>query len=94
MSISERRSKVDKEDSSLSISAQCRLLGLNRSTLYYRPSTACARDLLLMRLIDELYLEDPARGTRRMSACLKERGHKVGRDKVRSLMNQLRIKPL
>ena len=32
-----------------------------------------------MEMLDKLYLEDPTRGTRRMSHELQKKGHKVGR---------------
>jgi len=45
----ERRRLVDHADPSLSIVAQCRLLKIARSTLYYRPAAVSADDLALMR---------------------------------------------
>jgi len=45
-----------------------------------------------MRHLDELYLEDPTRGTRRMTACLQNMGYTIGRYKVRHLMQQMRLK--
>lgn len=39
-----------------------------------------------MRKMDEMYLEDPTRGTRRYSAELSAEGYKLGRDRVRTLM--------
>lgn len=90
--LEERKGLVDTNDKQFSISSQCQLLGINRSTLYYTPSMAAEKDMELMRLIDEFYNEDPTRGTRRMSKCLKKRGHDVGRCKVRTLMRIMRIK--
>jgi hypothetical protein len=55
----ERRRLVDHADPSLSIVAQCRLLKIARSTLYYRPAAVSADDLALMRRMDELYLATP-----------------------------------
>ena len=46
----------------LSISDQCRLLNLNRSTYYYKKKPVKPEDLKLMRLIDEQYLKDPQLG--------------------------------
>ena len=66
--LSERRKMVCKGDKGISVSRQGRLLGLHRSGLYYRPSRASEADLRVMRMMDELYLEDPTRGTRRYSA--------------------------
>lgn len=92
ISMEERKRLVDKMDADYSIVEQCRLLNLNRSTLYYTPSMAGDRDLELMRQLDELYIEDPSRGTRRMSEALKKRGYAIGRRKTRSLMRVMRLK--
>ncbi|MBI3358045.1 MAG: transposase [Nitrospirae bacterium] len=44
-------------------------------------------DLKLLERLDELYTENPMRGTRRMSKALRKRfGFEAGRDKVRRLM--------
>jgi putative transposase len=71
---------------------QCALLEINRSTLYYKPHPATETDLHLMRLLDELHLEDPTRSTRRMSVELQAMGLLVGRCKVRTLMRRMRMR--
>jgi putative transposase len=48
------------------------LLGLNRSTYYYQPIPASDWDLRLMRAIDELHLEHPYYGYRRMTLELND----------------------
>jgi putative transposase len=81
---------VNKDDD-VSLSRQCRLLSIGRSSIYYHP-TVSAANLALMKLIDELYTEDPTRGTRRLSAVLHKRhGLRVGRGKVRRLMDRMGI---
>ena len=57
---------VDSADAKWSIVAQCRLLKVARSSLYWRPAAASEDDLRLMRRIDELYLMTPFYGARRM----------------------------
>lgn len=44
-----------------------------------------------MRMMDELHLEDPTRGQRRMVLELKDLDLRVGRDRVRSLMRRMRL---
>ena len=87
-----RREMIDKSDKAKSICKQCELLGLSRSTLYYTPAKTNDRDLKLMEELDRLYLEDPTRGTRRMSKELKKRGYLTGRVHVRTLMQIMRLK--
>lgn len=87
-----RKSMIDKGNGFSSICKQCALLSMSRSTLYYTPSMAKDKDLEIMKELDLLYLEDPTRGTRRMSKELKKKGHPIGRSHVRRLMQTMRMK--
>ena len=87
-----RKSMIDKEEESVSICRQCELLSMARSTLYYTPSKGNDKDLQVMEELDHMYLEDPTRGTRRMSKELKKKGYQVGRCHVRRLMQIMRLK--
>jgi putative transposase len=49
---------IDFKEPQVSVSQQCRLLNLCRSTLYYKPVEMAPQDLALMRWIDEQYTED------------------------------------
>jgi putative transposase len=51
-------------------------------------------DLALMRRIDELYLQYPFLGSRRMAALLSENGARVNRKRVQRLMRQMGIEAL
>ena len=62
----ELRKLVDYDHSELSVSRQCALLGLPRSTLYCRPTPVRESTLRIMAKIDAHYLEDPCSGSRRM----------------------------
>jgi len=86
MSPGTRRSLVDRADPVLSIVAQCQLLKVARSTLYYRPAPVSGDDLAVMRRLDELYLATPFYGARRMVAVLRREGWAVNRKRVRRLM--------
>jgi len=79
-------SLVDRTDAELSVVAQCRLLKVARSSLYWRPAAVSEDDLRLMRRIDELYLATPFYGTRRMVAVLRRDGEAVNRKRVRRVM--------
>jgi putative transposase len=87
-------SLVDRADSQLSIVAQCGLLKVARSTLYYRPAPVSMDDLRLMRRIDEQYLATPFYGTRRMVAVLRREGETVNRKRVRRLMQVMGIEAI
>jgi putative transposase len=79
---------VSKEHK-LPVTRQCELLGLSRSTFYYRPEGVSEADLALMGLIDRCHLERPYYGSRRVRDWLNDRGHEVGRKRVRRLMRQM-----
>jgi putative transposase len=92
MSPSERLALVDRED--LSVAAQCRLLKVARSTLYYHPAPVDPADLALMRRMDELYLASPFYGSRRMVAVLRRDGWTVNRKRVRRLMRVMGLEAI
>ena len=48
MSPARRRQMVDREHPNLPIVRQCALLGVSRSSIYYRPRVASPEDLSLM----------------------------------------------
>ena len=87
-----RKMMIDREKDSMSICQQCEMLSMARSTLYYTPSMANDKDLQIMKELDQLYLEDPTRGTRRMSKELQKKGYQAGRCHVRRLMQIMRLK--
>ena len=73
----------------MSVSRQCELLGLPRSSGYYRPHGERAQNLALMRRIDEQYLQTPFYGSRRMAVVLS-----VNRKRVQRLMRQMGIEAI
>src|SRR5215831_15632418 len=94
MSAVERRALVDHSDPALSVVAQCRLLKIARSTLYYCPVPVSEDDLELMRRMDELYLAAPFYGSRRMTAVLRSHGLLVNRKRVRRLMHLMGLEAI
>ncbi len=74
MSPGRRREMVDRGHPSLPIVRRCALLGVSRSSIYYRPKAVSEDDLSLMREMDRQYLETPFYGSRRMKAWLERRG--------------------
>ena len=71
------------------ITTQCQLLGLSRSSLYYRTREVSACDLTLMRRLEELHLEHPFLGSRKLTRLLKDEGHAIGRRHVVTLMRAM-----
>ena len=50
---------VVRDHPALSLSRQCRLLSIGRSSLYHEPKGESAETLALMRRIDGLFLKYP-----------------------------------
>jgi putative transposase len=94
MSMPERLTLVDHGDRVLPVVAQCRLLKVARSTLYYQPAPVSMDDLAVMRRIDELYLTSPFYGSRRMTAVLRREGRPVNRKRVRRLMRMMALEAI
>jgi putative transposase len=79
---------------SLPVVRQCELIALARSTAYYRERDISEEDLKLMRLIDEMHLERPFYGSRRIRDWLEDRGHRVNRKRVQRLMRLMGLSAL
>ena len=60
MSLAQWWEMADREHPKLPIVWQCALLGVARSSLYYRPKAVSEEDLSLMSEIDRQYLEAPS----------------------------------
>ena len=79
----------------LSISCQCELLDIPRSSFYYIPEPVSDEELALMKLIDQCYLELPYYGTRRIKDWLyDEHGLVVNRKRIQRLRRLLAIETL
>lgn len=78
----------------MSITRQCELIGLPRSTWYYEPQPETAENLHLMRLLDEQYTRTPFYGSRRMVHALGEQGWNVNRKRVQRLMQKMGIEAI
>jgi putative transposase len=94
MSAPDRRAMVERPGVDLSVRRQCALLNLARSGVYRPKRVIGAGDLALMRRIDELHLELPFYGSRRMTFELNKEGRGVNRKRVQRLMRVMGIEAL
>src|SRR5260221_3795073 len=94
MSAPDRRARLDRDHSVLSIRRQCRLLSVARSRVYRLPRPANDDDVLMMRLIDELFTAWPFLGWRRLGVMLGEKGYSINRKRVQRLMRKMGIAAL
>jgi len=85
---------VDPEHGALSITRQCGLVSIARSSFYYEGRGESPLNLRLMRLIDEQFLETPFFGSRQMKRWLHRQGYTVSRKRVRRLMRLLGLQAI
>ena len=76
-------------EAGLSVSRQCTLLGIARSSFYYRPRPESAEELDLLKRLDRIFTDDPVYGSRRLQVALSREGVPVGRRRIRRLMRKL-----
>lgn len=75
----------------LSLKRQCELVGISRSGFYYEPTPESEENLALMRRLDELNLEHPYYGSRRLTAQLQREGRTVNRKRVARLLGLMGV---
>jgi len=85
---------VETDHRWLSISHQCQLVGIARSSFYYTGKGESALNLRLMRLIDKEFMDTPWYGSRQMARRLRRLGYCVGRKRVRRLMRLIGLTPI
>ncbi len=84
---------VEPNHPSMSVSRQADLLGISRSSIYYTP-TVKHEDVIITRLLDEIYTEAPCYGSRKMKAALARRGHIVGLERIQQLMREMGLEAI
>ena len=97
MGIDCKRSMIDREHSGITIGRQCELLGISRSSCYYKKVINPEkehRDECVKALISETYYDHPYYGRRRNRNELAKRGISVSSYKVRVLMDKLGIRAI
>ena len=78
----------------LPVTKQAKALGISRGSIYDRPRPVPAADLAIMRRMDELPLELPFAGSRRLRDLLNQEGIDIGRRPVSTLMTRMDIKAI
>jgi putative transposase len=75
------------------VSRQAELLGMARSSIYYQP-VHNEDDIIITRLIDEIYTEAPCYGSRKIKAALARRGYMIGLERVQVLMRSMGLEAI
>lgn len=92
----DRRKFIEPQNENISVRRQCELLGIARSTYYYKQVGESEENQQLMLEIDRIYTESPFYGTRRITAVLNRmpRWSEVDRKRVRRLMGLMGIEAI
>ena len=94
MSRAERKAMIAPERPGLSLSRQCEILSISRSSIYYTPKGESPENLALMRRIDEVFLRWPFYGSRQMARQLGREGVLAGRHRIRRLMRLMGLEAI
>ena len=78
----------------LPVSTGAKLLGINRTSVYYEGLPVSQEELECKSIIDHLHTDNPTWGARQMSAQLKLRGYQIGRRKAGRYMREMDITPI
>jgi len=94
MSRGERKKMVRHDNPNLSLSRQCELVSINRSSFYYRLKGESKANLALIERIDKLFMKCPFYGSRQMMHSLQRDGVNIGRHRVRQLMRLMGLEAI
>ena len=86
---------IEPHNVNISISRQCELVGLNRSTYYYEHKPDSQLNIELMHRIDEIYTKFPFYGARKITAQLnREMTKKINHKRIERLMKIMGIQAI
>ena len=78
----------------MSLRRQCQLLAVCRGSYYYEPCPETEQNLALMRRLDQLHLDHPVYGSRKLTVLLRQEGQWVNRKRVRRLLGVMGIEAI
>jgi putative transposase len=90
---SDRKAMIDSKHDKLSISKQCVLLNLNRSSMYYRPQLS-EKKVALTERVGQIFEEIPIYGAAKVHQQLLEDGYSVCLNTVASYRKKLGLKAI
>jgi putative transposase len=89
--MSSLRSMIDCQEEELSIRDQCKLLGVNRSSLYYETVGESSENIEVMNLMDIHFMENPTYGVLQMQDYLRDKGFSINIKRIRRLLRKMGI---
>jgi putative transposase len=95
MSTADKRHQAVKTHPRLSLSKRCEILGVSRSTIYYKPKGESILNEKLMREIDRYFLKHPYYGQERMTDYLNlDLGYHVNIKRISRLYGLMNLKTI
>jgi putative transposase len=86
---------VERKHPRISHQKQCKILGISRSTLNYKPIERNTQDIEIIKIMKQLYLKEPTFGSRRIVAVLKRKlGIIFNRKKIQRLRQEMGMKTI
>ncbi|MBN2031323.1 IS3 family transposase, partial [bacterium] len=85
---------IEPKHPQLSITRQCELVRIARSSYYYSPMGETPFNLELMKVMDMQFLDTPWYGSRQMALHLRRKGYKIGRKRIRRLMQKMGLRAI
>jgi putative transposase len=82
------------DNSTLSVRNQCKLLGINRSSVYYKPKGENKENLEIMRIMDEHFINHPSEGVLRVQDHLLTLSIVVNVKRIRRLLRLMGVMAL
>jgi putative transposase len=83
-----------ESDEELSVTEQCKLLSINRTSIYYKKRPVSPTKISILNIMDEIYTEDPVYGTRRIGNELTKRGYTISRPTIGKYMKILGLEAI
>jgi len=80
---------IEPDNNEISLTAQADLLGLNRTSIYYKPVPPSAEEIAIRHRIDEIYTRHPYYGSRRITAQLYKENVLVNRKRIQHYMREM-----
>lgn len=81
-------------DKNVALNRKCELLGIIRSSIYYRPKPAVNNDVVIMNEVHDIYQRHSFCGYRRMLVALRKRGFVVNHKRLQRLLCLAGIKAI
>lgn len=94
LDLSNRKSLVASKLEKLPKTRQCELLGISRSSTYYKTKQLSSYNLNILNRIDEIYTDNPEFGYRYIYQQLLEDGFTIGKDRVLKYMRLMGIEAI